>query len=184
LDAAGELTATAYADEALAESTYLPRLRDTAARHAADGTWQLVAVDAAGTVVGVAVYTVAGSDYADIARGAEAELRMLATAKAARGHGVGEALVRHCLRRAADEQRGALVLSTKPEMAAAQRLYARLGFQRIPERDWEYAPGRALLTFRLPVGPEAAAAPDDRGVPADGAAATGAPHAGPDILSA
>jgi ribosomal protein S18 acetylase RimI-like enzyme len=55
------------------------------------------------------------------------------------------------VRRARAEGRSALVLSTKPEMVAAQRLYARLGFVRIPERDWEYAPGRALMAFRLPV---------------------------------
>jgi ribosomal protein S18 acetylase RimI-like enzyme len=90
---------------------------------------------------------VAGSQFADIAEGAEAEIRMLATAKAARGRGVGEALVRDCVRRAAGEGRPALVLSTKPVMVAAQRLYARLGFERMPERDWEYAPGKGLLTF-------------------------------------
>jgi ribosomal protein S18 acetylase RimI-like enzyme len=43
------------------------------------------------------------------------------------------------------------VLSTKPEMTVAQRLYARLGFSRTPERDWEYRPGKGLLTFRLAV---------------------------------
>lgn len=166
LAAAGDLTAAAYAGEALAEPDYLPRLRDAAARHAADGTWQLVAVDrtggtgntdgadgADGVVVGAAVYALAGSPYAEIAVGAEAELRMLATAGTARGRGIGEALVRHCLQRAGEQGRTALVLSTKPQMAAAQRLYARLGFQRVPERDWEYAPGKALLTFRLPLVP-------------------------------
>ena len=80
-----------------------------------------------------------------LASAIQAELRMLATAKTARGRGIGEALVRYCLHRARAEGRGALVLSTKPEMVAAQRL----GFERIPERDWEYAPGKALLTLRL-----------------------------------
>ena len=171
LDAAGALTATAYRDESLALPSYLPRLADAAARHAAADTWQLVAVDSdgdggrdgkdsgdgddggagRGTVVGAAVYTLAGSEFADIAAGAEAELRMLATARAVRGRGVGEALVRHCIERARAEGRVALVLSTKPEMQAAQRLYRRLGFVRIPERDWEYAPGRSLMAFRLPL---------------------------------
>jgi len=148
LAAAGDLTAAVYRDESLAEETYLPRLRDAAARHAADGAWQLIAVDAAGVILGAAVYTVAGSEFADIAEGSEAELRMLATAPAARGHGVGEALVRDCLERARSQGRPALVLSTKPVMVAAQRLYARIGFERMPERDWEYAPGRGLLAFR------------------------------------
>jgi ribosomal protein S18 acetylase RimI-like enzyme len=149
LEAAGELTASVYQDEALAELTYLPRLRDAAARHAADGAFQLIAVDDGGQLLGAAVYTVAGSEFADIARGAEAEIRMLATAKAARGRGVGAALVQDCVQRTRAEGRPALVLSTKPVMVAAQRLYARLGFERMPERDWEYAPGKGLLTFRF-----------------------------------
>jgi len=152
LAAAGDLTAAVYRDDGLAEPAYLPRLRDAAGRHAADGAWQLVAVDADGSVVGAAVYTVAGSEYADIAQGAEAELRMLATAGAARGRGVGEALVRHCVERARAEGRAALVLSTKPVMVAAQRLYTRVGFERMPERDWEYAPGKGLLAFRMGFG--------------------------------
>jgi ribosomal protein S18 acetylase RimI-like enzyme len=149
LAAAGEMTAAVYREEALAEETYLPRLRDAAARHAADGAWQLIAVDDSGRLLGAAVYTVAGSQFADIAAGAEAEIRMLATAAEARGLGIGQALVLDCVRRARQDKRPALVLSTKPEMTAAQRLYARLGFQRTPERDWEYAPGKGLLTFRL-----------------------------------
>jgi len=151
LAAAGDLTAAVYRDEALAEPTYLPRLRDAEARHAAEGAWQLIAVDAAGALLGAAVYTVAGSEFADIAAGDEAEIRMLATAGSARGRGIGEALVLDCVRRAREQGRPALVLSTKPEMLAAQRLYTRLGFARTPERDWEYAPGKGLLTFRLVV---------------------------------
>lgn len=149
LAAAGEMTAAVYREELLAEDSYLPLLRDAAARHAADGAWQLIAVDGAGRLLGAAVYTVAGSRFADIAAGTEAEIRMLATAGDARGRGIGQALVLDCVRRTRQDKRPALVLSTKPEMAAAQRLYARLGFQRTPERDWEYAPGKGLLTFRL-----------------------------------
>ena len=149
--AAGELTAAVYENEALAEVTYLPRLRDASARHAAPDAWQLIAVDEAGQIVGAAVYTVAGSEFADIAAGEEAEIRMLATAGPARGRGVGQALVMDCVRRTREQKRPALVLSTKPQMVAAQRLYERLGFARTPERDWEYAPGKGLLTFRLDV---------------------------------
>jgi ribosomal protein S18 acetylase RimI-like enzyme len=149
LAATGELTAAVYRDDSLAEHTYLPRLRDAAARHAAPGAWQLIAVDDTGRILGAAVYTVAGSEFADVAADAEAEIRMLATAGFARGRGVGQALVLDCVRRTREAGRPALVLSTKPEMTAAQRLYARLGFQRTPDRDWEYAPGKGLLTFQL-----------------------------------
>ena len=33
-------------------------------------------------------------------------------------------------------------------MAAAHRLYERLGFGRGPERDWQPLPGVVLITFR------------------------------------
>jgi ribosomal protein S18 acetylase RimI-like enzyme len=153
LDAAGALTAAVYRDDELAEPSYLPRLADAAARHRAAGTTQLVAVDpAAGdALVGAVVYVLADTEYADLATGREAEIRMLATVTAARGRGVGEALVRACVDLALAHQRTRLVLSTKPIMTTAHRLYERVGFVRTPERDWEFAPGKALLTFALPL---------------------------------
>jgi ribosomal protein S18 acetylase RimI-like enzyme len=32
-------------------------------------------------------------------------------------------------------------------MTAAQRLYERLGFTRLPERDWSPAPGVGLIVY-------------------------------------
>lgn len=149
LAAVGELTASVYRDAALAEESYLPRLRDAQARHADAGTAQLVAVDHDGTLLGAVVYTVAGAGFADYAEGEEAEIRMLATAAPARGRGVGAALVRACVELARQQGRPVIVLSTKPVMTDAQRLYERLGFLRTPERDWEYRPGKGLLTYAL-----------------------------------
>jgi hypothetical protein len=40
-----------------------------------------------------------------------------------------------------------MVLSTDPRMAAAHRLYQRLGFLRLPERDWSPVPGVVLLVY-------------------------------------
>lgn len=75
---------------------------------------------------------------------------MLAVAAEARGAGVGEALVRACVDRArALDGVSALVLSTQPAMLGAQRIYARLGFVRTPERDWAPVPALTLLTYRL-----------------------------------
>ena len=42
---------------------------------------------------------------------------------------------------------GAMVLSTDPRMTAAHRLYERLGFTRLPERDWSPMPGVDLLVY-------------------------------------
>jgi ribosomal protein S18 acetylase RimI-like enzyme len=39
------------------------------------------------------------------------------------------------------------VLSTDPLMTAAHRLYRRLGFTRLPERDWSPVPGTDLLVY-------------------------------------
>jgi ribosomal protein S18 acetylase RimI-like enzyme len=34
-------------------------------------------------------------------------------------------------------------------MRAAQRLYARLGFERAPERDWPLRPGITLMSYAM-----------------------------------
>jgi ribosomal protein S18 acetylase RimI-like enzyme len=74
---------------------------------------------------------------------------MLAVAPAARGRGVGEALARLCLDRFRHEGCRAVVISSLPQMAAAHRLYARLGFRRLPERDWTPVPGVDLIAFAV-----------------------------------
>ena len=42
-----------------------------------------------------------------------------------------------------------MVLSTDPRMTAAHRLYERLGFTRLPERDWTPVRGVDLLVYAL-----------------------------------
>ena len=46
---------------------------------------------------------------------------------------------------------GAMVICTEPQMYAAHRLYQRLGFRRVPERDWSPTPGIDLLAYRRPL---------------------------------
>ncbi|MGH3822018.1 MAG: GNAT family N-acetyltransferase [Pseudonocardiaceae bacterium] len=82
-----------------------------------------------------------------MSRPGELELRMLAVARDARRRGVGEALVKSVLRRAAEIGAYRVVMWSAQEMHAAHRLYARLGFSRLPERDWEPVPGIMLLAF-------------------------------------
>ena len=55
---------------------------------------------------------------------------------AAQGRGIGELLVTTCLDRARAAGKRRMVISTDPRMTAAHRLYERLGFRRLPERDW------------------------------------------------
>jgi ribosomal protein S18 acetylase RimI-like enzyme len=150
----GEITAQAYLQDGLltfGESDwYLGELRDVAKRAAAADV--LVAV-ADRKVLGGVTFVPSGGPMADIARPGEAEIRMLAVAQGARGRGTGEALVRACVERArAAEACTGLVLSTQHLMHAAHRIYERLGFARVPERDWRPIPDRTdltLLTYEL-----------------------------------
>ncbi|MFF8654763.1 GNAT family N-acetyltransferase [Streptomyces huasconensis] len=150
-EALGALTAQAYLDNGFlvlgAEDPYLAVLRDVPARAAAAEV--LVAATADGTILGGVTYVSSGGPMADIARESEAEIRMLAVSPRARGRGVGETLVRECVRRAEEAGRTALVLSTQTSMHAAHRLYERLGFVRTPERDWRPIPAVPLLAYAL-----------------------------------
>ncbi|WP_236829668.1 GNAT family N-acetyltransferase [Blastococcus sp. KM273128] len=64
---------------------------------------------------------------------------------------MGEALVRACLARARQAGRRRVVISTGTRMTAAHRLYERLGFTRLPERDWTPVPGVDLLVYAVDV---------------------------------
>ncbi|MGA4839696.1 GNAT family N-acetyltransferase [Streptomyces sp. G45] len=151
--ALGTLTAEVYADAGLLAfdeaDGYREQLRDVAGRDAAAEV--LVAVEGERLLGGVTYVPSAGGPLAEICRDGEAEIRMLAVGREARGRGAGEALVRDCARRARAAGRTALVLSTQPAMGAAQRLYVRLGFVRAPRRDWEPLPGLPLLAYALPL---------------------------------
>ncbi|CAM5682079.1 N-acetyltransferase OS=Streptomyces aurantiogriseus OX=66870 GN=GCM10010251_78400 PE=4 SV=1 [Streptomyces aurantiogriseus] len=150
----GEITAQAYLQDGLLDfgesDAYLGELRDVAKRAAAADV--LVAVQQ-GRVVGGVTFVPSGGPMADIAGPGEAEIRMLAVAHAARGRGVGEALVRTCLDRArATEGCVRVVLSSQRTMRSAHRIYERLGFTRTPERDWNPIPhldDLTLLTYEL-----------------------------------
>jgi ribosomal protein S18 acetylase RimI-like enzyme len=150
----GEITANAYLEDGLLDfgeaDAYLGELRDVARRAAAA---EVLAAVEGERVVGGVTFVPSGGPMADIARPGEAEIRMLAVAHAARGRGVGEALVRACADRArAVEGCVRVVLSTQRTMRTAHRLYERLGFVRTPERDWNPLPevdDITLLTYAL-----------------------------------
>jgi ribosomal protein S18 acetylase RimI-like enzyme len=64
------------------------------------------------------------------------ELRLLAVAPEARGHGVGRALVDECVRRARRMGATDLGLHSSHSMRAAIEMYERMGFVRAPEHDF------------------------------------------------
>ncbi|NCT90657.1 GNAT family N-acetyltransferase [Cellulomonas sp. APG4] len=131
----GDLTAQAYLADGLIEADhdYVDELR-SAVRRAHEAT-VLVAVES-GAVVGTVTLTGHGSEWAEVARDGEAEIRMLAVDPLARGRGVGERLVVAAVDAARERGARAFVLSSLEEMRTAHRIYERLGMVRVPERDW------------------------------------------------
>jgi ribosomal protein S18 acetylase RimI-like enzyme len=137
------LTADVYVGEGFSPPTADAVLRDVAGRSSECDL--IVATDqASGQLVG-SVCLVVNGQLVQAANPDEAEIRLLAVDRSARGRGVGDALVRDCVRRALKAGRAKVVLSTQPSMAAAQRLYLRLGFVRAESRDWTTADGRQML---------------------------------------
>ena len=136
----GQLTHGVYVGGGLASPEYGVQLRDVAAR--ADRAELLVVRDEEGRVVGSVALVLSG-DFGEITRSDdEAAFRMLVVDPAVQGRRIGELLVRTCLEQARAAGKRRVVLSTDRRMTAAQRLYRRLAFTRLPERDWQPAPGR------------------------------------------
>jgi len=77
------------------------------------------------------------------------EVRLLAVVPAARGEGVGTALMNECARRARRSGASMLGLHTTDIMRAAIRMYEHLGYVRAPELDFAPAPGVLIKGFRL-----------------------------------
>jgi len=93
------------------------------------------------------------SPHAELLGDDEASFRMLAVDLAAQGRGVGDALSNACIQRARVAGRAAVFIYSGAWMAAAHRLYGRLGFERVPDRDRVVHVAPAvdveLLAFRL-----------------------------------
>jgi ribosomal protein S18 acetylase RimI-like enzyme len=147
-DEVGELTAEAYAVDGFipAGSDYGLTLRNAADRAAKAELW--VAAD--GTdLLGTVTFCVPGSVYGEIAQAGEGEFRMLGVSDKARGRGIGTALSVHCVDRSRELGFHRVVLSSARAMTTAHRLYERLGFTRLPDRDWSPRPGVDLYAFSL-----------------------------------
>jgi ribosomal protein S18 acetylase RimI-like enzyme len=127
----GALTVAAY--EALAVDHlwggYDDDIRDVATR--AKHADVLVAVDD-GDVVGSVTFVQEPGPWLEWTEPGEVQFRLLAVDVAAQGRGVGEALARACIERAAGRR---ICIHTTEWMPAARRLYERLGFARRADRD-------------------------------------------------
>jgi ribosomal protein S18 acetylase RimI-like enzyme len=140
-----ELTVGVYVDGGLASPRYAPELADVAGR--AQRAELLVVRDADGRIIGSVALVLSG-DFGNVTTSDdESAFRMLVVDPTAQGRGIGELLVRTCFERARTAGKRRMVISTDPRMTAAHRLYERLGFDRLPERDWTPEPGIDLLVY-------------------------------------
>lgn len=149
--ATAEIAVAAYRAEGLLDddSHYEPVLRDAATRY--EQAELLVAVDGDDTLLGTVTVAPSGTPLSQIARDGEMEFRMLSTLVAARGRGVGELLIRAVIDRARELGCHRVVLCVVDVNTKAIRLYDRLGFVRLPERDWQPVPDVQLIAFGLDV---------------------------------
>lgn len=136
--AAGEVTATAYAEfgpffDADEWREYAATLPVTAPR-VTQGEL-LVAVDEEGTVVGTVTLYLSPQPTSGHWRATDAVIRFLAVAPERRGEGVGAALLQESLERASAAGCRRLALQTTPPMVTAIRMYERSGFRRDPAGD-------------------------------------------------
>ena len=126
---------------------YVAELADVAGRSRLADV--LVAVDAAGAVVGGITYIDGPGPLAWFDSPDEVGLRMLAVAPAAQGRGVGAALIAESVRRAAAAGRRRILPHTTAPMTTAHRLYERTGFHRDPDHDRVLAGELRLIAYAL-----------------------------------
>lgn len=151
LDAVAALMVRTYVGEGHvpASSPYVRELEAVQGR-AREADLLVAVVDEA--VVGTVTFCLPGTPWAEVSRTGEAEFRMLAVDRAARGAGVGRRLVQECLDRALAAAAGRMVISTTASMRDAHRMYERMGFTRLPERDWYPRPSIHLLVYGRDLG--------------------------------
>jgi GNAT superfamily N-acetyltransferase len=75
-------------------------------------------------------------------------VRLLAVHPDARGQGIGRLLMEECVRRAREGGAKVLGLHTTDMMAVAQAMYGRMGFERVPELDFQL-PEYLIKAYRL-----------------------------------
>jgi GNAT superfamily N-acetyltransferase len=153
-DAIQAVTLAAYQEYSVAIPAHWEGYRQNilATLAEADPAIQIVAEEDDGIVGSVLLYPAGTAVRTPAGSGATLtwpEVRLLAVAPAARGHGVAAALMHACIRRARESKTTALTLHTTDLMRAAMRLYERLGFARAPELDLEPAPGIIAKGYRL-----------------------------------
>lgn len=131
------LVESAYAADFELSDEYRASIAAVAERASDHQVW--VATDAwSGMLLGTVSTPRAGEAISPLAHDGELDFRYLGVAAAARRRGIGALLVEHVLLLARIRAIPRVVLNTGPDMVAAQRLYDRLGFERLHEREFRF----------------------------------------------
>jgi GNAT superfamily N-acetyltransferase len=148
-----ELTLAAYAEYATIMTSTAWAMLAGAVRQALDGeaTAERVVAEQDGNLIGSVMLCPPAADAygGAVARIDWPEVRLLAVAPAARGQGVGTALMDECVRRARRAGAGALGLHTSASLHTAIRMYERMGFVRAPEYDFQPNGAELVTAYRL-----------------------------------
>jgi len=158
IDDVSRLSVEAYAHDYTLSESYRASVADVAGRAREHEVW--VAHDVTtGELVGTVATPRAGGHLSELARDDELDFRLLAVAPHARGRGVGELLTRHVIALARERGATRVVMNSGPRMVGAHRLYHRLGFVRLPERETRFVDGATLLAFGYDLRPATTTTP-------------------------
>ncbi|GAA1056587.1 N-acetyltransferase [Agromyces luteolus] len=135
----GRLVRDAYAGDYELTEAYLDEIEAVGERAREHEVW--VAADTVtGELLGTVTLPRPGRRMSAVARHEdELDFRFLGVAAAARGRGVGEAMVRHVLSLAVSRGIRRVVLNTGEQMRPARRLYERMGFERLEDREFTFS---------------------------------------------
>jgi ribosomal protein S18 acetylase RimI-like enzyme len=154
-DAMLDVTVSAYQEYAalLGEEHWQAYSQGMATTIRGDDQPERVVAEQDGAIVGSVLLYPAGTviqtpDGGSVSR-ERPEVRLLAVSPAARGQGIGRALIAECARRAALAGASALTLHTTDMMQSAVHLYEGMGFERAPEIDFTPAPGVVIKGYAL-----------------------------------
>lgn len=159
----GRVVRAAYESAYRLDPGYLAEIEDVAGR---DASAEVLVAEQAGRILGSVTIPRPGERQLSDSAEDEMDVRLLGVSPEARGTGLGAILMAHCAAVARARGLRGLSLHTGEQMLGAQRLYARLGFARVPERDFVITVSdgtRRILAYRLDLdAPDSAAAAGDR----------------------
>ncbi|MFF3601937.1 GNAT family N-acetyltransferase, partial [Kitasatospora indigofera] len=134
IDAVAELSERAYAHDYSLSDSYRASIVDVAGRAGEHQVW--VASDTeTGALLGTVSTPRAGAVMTELPQVGEMDFRLLAVHPDARRRGIGELLSRHVLLLGRLRGVPRVVMNSGPEMTGAHKLYERLGFERLLDRE-------------------------------------------------